>query len=73
MTRYKLNLKELGYSAHAIHNHRGAFYYRNTVFANMGFDTFTCLEYMRVKQLWKRKCHEKGSEKVVTGTSLGGW
>ncbi len=40
------NLKELGYSTHAIHNHRGAFYYRNTVFANMGFDTFTCLEYM---------------------------
>lgn len=40
------NLKTLGYSAHAIHNHRGAFYYRNKVFANMGFDTFTCLEYM---------------------------
>ena len=40
------DLKHLGYSAHAIHNHRGAFYYRNTVFANMGFDTFTCLEYM---------------------------
>lgn len=40
------DLKTLGYSAHAIHNHRGAFYYRNVVFANMGFDTFTCLEYM---------------------------
>ena len=40
------DLKQLGYSAHAIHNHRGAFYYRNVVFANMGFDTFTCLEYM---------------------------
>lgn len=40
------NLKQLGYSAHAIHNHRGAFYGRNKVFANMGFDTFTCLEYM---------------------------
>lgn len=40
------DLKQLGYSTHAIHNHRGAFYYRNTVFANMGFDTFTCLEYM---------------------------
>lgn len=40
------DLKSLGYSAHAIHNHRGAFYYRNVVFANMGFDTFTCLEYM---------------------------
>lgn len=40
------DMKTLGYSAHAIHNHRGAFYYRNKVFANMGFDTFTCLEYM---------------------------
>ena len=40
------DLKQLGYSSHAIHNHRGAFYGRNKVFANMGFDTFTCLEYM---------------------------
>ena len=39
-------MKTMGYSTHAIHNHRGAFYYRNKVFANMGFDTFTCLEYM---------------------------
>lgn len=41
------DMKELGYSSHAIHNHRGAFYNRNTVFANLGFDTFTCLEYMK--------------------------
>ncbi|MDO4544628.1 MAG: sulfatase-like hydrolase/transferase [Bacillota bacterium] len=40
------DLKTLGYSTHAIHNHRGVFYNRNTVFANMGFDTFTSLEYM---------------------------
>ena len=40
------NLKELGYSSHAIHNHRGAFYNRNKVFRHLGFDTFTCLEYM---------------------------
>lgn len=40
------NLKELGYSTHAIHNHRGAFYNRNKVFKHLGFDTFTCLEYM---------------------------
>ena len=39
-------LRQLGYSSHAIHNHRGAFYGRNKVFSNMGFDTFTCLEYM---------------------------
>lgn len=40
------NLKSVGYSTHAIHNHRGAFYGRNRVFRNMGFDTFTSLEYM---------------------------
>ncbi|MCI7145389.1 MAG: sulfatase-like hydrolase/transferase [Clostridiales bacterium] len=40
------DLRLLGYSSHAIHNHRGAFYNRNTVFRNMGFDTFSCLEYM---------------------------
>ena len=40
------DLKRLGYSTHAIHNHRGAFYGRNTVFPNLGFDTFTSLEYM---------------------------
>ncbi len=40
------DLRQVGYSSHAIHNHRGAFYNRNTVFSNMGFDTFTCLEYM---------------------------
>ncbi len=41
------NLKELGYSCHAIHNHRGAFYDRNNVFKNLGFDTFTSVEYMQ--------------------------
>ncbi|MDR1135365.1 MAG: sulfatase-like hydrolase/transferase [Clostridiales Family XIII bacterium] len=40
------SLKELGYTSHAIHNHRGAFYNRNQVFANLGFDTFTSIEYM---------------------------
>ncbi|NLB23863.1 MAG: LTA synthase family protein [Clostridiales bacterium] len=40
------DLKGIGYSAHAIHNHRGAFYGRNLVYPNMGFDTFTSLEYM---------------------------
>ena len=40
------DMKQLGYTSHAIHNHRGAFYNRNTVFSNLGFDTFTSLEYM---------------------------
>ena len=40
------DLKREGYGTHAIHNHRGAFYGRNKVFPNLGFDTFTSLEYM---------------------------
>lgn len=40
------NLKELGYSSHAIHNNEGTFYGRNIVFPQIGFDTFTSLEYM---------------------------
>ena len=41
------SLKELGYSTHAIHNHRGNFYARNKVYPNLGFDTFTSVEYMQ--------------------------
>ena len=40
------NLKELGYSAHAIHNHTGNFYDRDKVYPHMGFDTFQSKEYM---------------------------
>lgn len=40
------NLKELGYGTHAIHNHRGVFYGRNSVFPNLGFDSYTSVEYM---------------------------
>lgn len=39
-------LKNLGYSTHAIHNNEANFYGRRTVFANLGFDTFTSSEYM---------------------------
>lgn len=41
------DLDSIGYTSHAIHNHRAVFYNRNTVFSNMGFDTFTSLEYMK--------------------------
>lgn len=44
------NLKDLGYSTHAIHNHQGTFYGRNSVFSQLGFDTFTSVEYMNVKE-----------------------
>ena len=40
------DLKRLGFGTHAIHNHRAVFYNRNTVFSNIGFDTFTSVEYM---------------------------
>lgn len=40
------NLRQIGYKTHAIHNHRGVFYGRNKVFPNLGYDTFTSVEYM---------------------------
>jgi len=40
-------LKSQGYGTHAIHDHRAAFYGRNVVYANLGFDTFTSVEYMQ--------------------------
>lgn len=58
------DLKSLGYSTHAIHNHRGDFYGRNEVFANMGFDTFTSVEYMN-KVTRTPKNFEQ--DKVLTG------
>ena len=39
-------LKELGYGTHAIHNNEANFYGRKSVFANLGFDSFTSSEYM---------------------------
>ena len=47
METLAFDLKSLGYTAHAIHNHKAVFYNRHIVFANMGFDTFTSLEYMK--------------------------
>lgn len=40
------DLKSLGYKTHAIHNNEGTFYDRHKVFAQLGFDTFTPMEYM---------------------------
>lgn len=39
-------LSSLGYTTHAIHNNEANFYGRRTVFANLGFETFTSAEYM---------------------------
>lgn len=43
-------LKEYGYSTHAIHNNIATFYARNEVFKNLGFDSFTSIEYMNPKE-----------------------
>jgi len=40
------NLSNLDYSAHAIHNNNATFYSRHKVFSQLGFDTFTSIEYM---------------------------
>ena len=40
------DLKELGYTATAVHNYTGTFYGRNTVYAQLGFDRFVPQEYM---------------------------
>lgn len=39
-------LKGHGYTTSALHNHRALFYNRNEVYANLGFDSFTSVEYM---------------------------
>ncbi len=40
------NLRALGYTCHGFHNNTGTFYSRHTAYKNLGFDTFTPLEYM---------------------------
>lgn len=40
------DLKQLGYTTHCVHNNEGTFYGRNKVFRNLGFDTFTSMEFM---------------------------
>lgn len=39
------DLRASGYATHAIHNHEGSFYLRNQVYPNLGFDSFTSIEY----------------------------
>ena len=38
--------KSHGYVTSALHDHRALFYNRNEVYANLGFDSFTSVEYM---------------------------
>lgn len=44
------DLKEYGYLTHAIHNNDATFYSRKAVFPNIGFDTFTSVEYMNIEE-----------------------
>lgn len=39
-------LKNSGYKTHLLHNFAGYFYNRDTVYNNLGFDTFTSLEFL---------------------------
>ena len=58
------NLKENGYSTHAIHNHTGKFYGRYLVYPNLGFDSFTSVEYM---QDVERNPLEWADDSILTG------
>lgn len=44
------DLEKLGYSSHAIHNNKGTFYTRQNVFKNLGYDSFTSVEFMNNAQ-----------------------
>ena len=41
------NLSLLGYKTHALHNNNATFYGRDKVFASLGFDRFTSVEFMK--------------------------
>jgi phosphoglycerol transferase MdoB-like AlkP superfamily enzyme len=62
------DLKRLGYATHAIHNHRGAFYNRDKVFPNLGFDDFTSLEYMSYV---KKTPRNYSTDDVLQGEIIG--
>jgi phosphoglycerol transferase MdoB-like AlkP superfamily enzyme len=62
------DMTSLGYTAHAIHNHRGAFYNRNLVFKNLGFHDFTSLEYMNYVSKTQKNF---ATDDVLTGEILG--
>lgn len=44
------NLRENGYTAHAIHNNRANFYSRNEIFSQLGYDYFTSIEVMNASE-----------------------
>lgn len=59
---------ESGMTAHAMHNHTGTFYSRHTVMQNLGFDTFTPIEYMSDV---KRNVNAWVKDKILTDEITG--
>lgn len=43
-------LKDYGYATHAMHNNNATFYSRHKVFKNLGYDTFTSIEFMNPEE-----------------------
>lgn len=67
------NLLNLGYSTHALHNNDATFYNRHKRFKNLGFQTFTPVEFMNIDEFtpngWaKDKCLTKEIIKVLDST-----
>lgn len=58
------DLKELGYSSHAVHNHTGTFYDRHINYSNLGFDTFIPVEFMHDVE---RNSLNWAKDKILTG------
>lgn len=58
------NLKNHGFTAHAIHNNRANFYSRNSVFRRFGYDYFTTIELMDIQEYTENGW---AKDKVLTG------
>ena len=58
------DLKKLGYSTHAVHNHTGTFYDRHRNYSNLGFDRFIPVEYMHDVE---RNANNWAKDKILTG------
>jgi len=58
------DLKNYGYSTHAVHNHTGTFYDRHINYSNLGFDTFIPVEYMHDVE---RNPINWAKDKILTG------
>jgi len=54
------NLKERGYATHAMHNHKGTFYDRHLVYANLGFDRYISVENMEPLEYTPRNWEKDG-------------